>query len=234
MARFLHLSISFRGFRMGKSSRKQEENTKIKLVLPLLRNGLNYNNVDFDFEYNVQNRRADIAIVVNDNLSTIIEVKDKNENLDYHIEQTIEYGVDKQIEFVALTNGKEFRIYATFAKGIPAPADRLIKSFEISDPKNPPLELYKLFNRASCPDFLELKNRKNNLRPKATEDDLTRILKKSTEDIFNILFPQFKKSYQSDHKFKNKIDLWATNIKLDINKKLIEKLCKEGAYLIAL
>lgn len=216
---------------MRKSSRKQEENTKIKLVLPLLRNGLNYDNDDeFDFEHDVKSGRVDIAIIVNNKPAILIEVKDENENLDRHIERAIEYGWEKQIEFVALTNGREFRIYATFAKGIPAPSDRLIKSFEIFDPKNPPSELYKLFSRASCPDFFELKKEKSKLRPKATEDDLTRILKKSTEDLFNILFPQFKKSYQFDRKFKNKIDLWATNVKLDIKDELIEKLCKEGAY----
>ena len=171
----------------------KEENTKIKLVLPLLKEGLQYTNAQLDFEHNVQNKRADIAILINKRPITIIEVKAKTENLDRHIEQAIEYGWEKQIEFVTLTNGTEFRIYATFAKGIPAPSDRLIKSFKISCPKNPPSELYKLFSRSVFPDFSELKKLKNELRPKATEDDLKNILKKSTQDLFNILLPQFKK-----------------------------------------
>lgn len=209
----------------------KEENTKIKLVLPLLKEGLQYTDNLLDFEYNVKNKRADIAILINDRLATIVEVKAENENLDRHIEQAIDYGTEKQIEFVALTNGVEFRVYATFARGVVTYANRLIDKFKILNPKRPPSKLQRLFSRVACPDFSELRNLKSKLRPRATEDDLTKILRKSTKDLFDILLPQFEESYKQDSVFKRKIDLWATNVKLDINdKKLIQKLCKEGAY----
>ena len=212
-------------------TKKNEENTKIKLVLPLLKKGLQYTDDQLDFEYNVKNKRADIAILINDKLSTIIEVKAEDENLDRHIEQAIDYGTEKQIEFVALTNGTEFRIYATFARGVVTYANRLIDKFSILNPKKPPLKLQRMFNKTACSDFSELKKLKSKLRPMVTEDDLTKILKKSTDDLFYILLPQFEERYKQDNIFKKKIDLWATNVKLDINdKKLIKKLCKEGAY----
>ena len=209
----------------------KEENTKIKLVLPLLKEGLQYTDNQLDFEHNVKNKRADIAILINDRLATLIEVKAKNENLDRHIDQAIYYGTEKQVEFVALTNGVEFRIYATFAKGVVEPSDRLIRKFKILNPKNSPTELYRLFNRFACPDFSELHNLKSKLLPKATDSGLTKILTESTQDLFDILLPQFEKSYKQNSVFKKKINLWATNVKLDVNdRKLIEKLCKEGAY----
>ncbi|MEW6056155.1 MAG: N-6 DNA methylase [Bdellovibrionota bacterium] len=217
---------------MPGANRKQEENTKIKLVLPLLQDGLGYSDLDeFDFEHNVRNKRADIAIIINDALVTLIEVKDKSENLDHHIDQAIEYGQEKQLEFVCLTNGAEFRIYATFAKGVVSASDRVLGKYLIEDPRNPPAELKKAFQRNALPDFVQLKKCKQRLRPHATEPDLTRVLVKSTEDLFNVLFPQFTARYKSDARFKEKIDNWAATVKLDIKDKgLVEKLCKEGAY----
>ena len=210
---------------------QNEENTKVKLVLPLLKQGLGYSNDELNFEQPVRNRRADIAITVNNKTCAFIEVKKEKGNLNRHIDQAVEYGLEQQIEFVALTNGQEFRIYATFAKGVIAPSDRLIESFNINQPTDPPKNLYDLFSRTSCPDFNKLKKLKEKLRPKATESDLTNILRRSTDDLFNILSPQFTERYKSDLKFKGKIDLWARNVKLDINNtKLIENLCKEGAY----
>ena len=210
---------------------RQEENTKIKLVLPLLQKGLGYKNNELNFEHHVKNKRADIAIVIDDSLLVLIEVKDKSVNLDKHIDQVIEYGTEKQIEFVALTNGVEFRIYATFAKGVVSPEDRLIKSYKIKSPESPPSDLNRLFGRSQLPSFSNLKDLKTKLRPRATESDLTKILKKSTEDLYKILLPQFKNSYKTNKKFKNKIDLWGASVKLDTkDKKLIEKLCKEGSY----
>jgi adenine-specific DNA-methyltransferase len=212
--------------------RRQEENTKIKIVLPLLQTGLGYGNLEeFDFEHYVKNKRADIGVIVNDSLTTIIEVKDKNENLDHHIEQAIEYGSEKQLEFVALTNGVEFRVYAVFAKGVVAPSERLLYKTNITDPTAPPAKLKQLFSRSSLPDFTALRAEKQRLRPHVTDTDLTRVLSKATEDLFNILFPQFKTRYRSDANFKTKIDEWAATVKLDIKDSgLVEKLCKEGSY----
>ena len=71
---------------------------------------------ELDFEHNVKNKRADIGIIINNQLASIIEVKKRNENLNNHIEQAIEYGVEKQIEFVALTNGKRIQVICSFCK----------------------------------------------------------------------------------------------------------------------
>jgi len=217
---------------LAQRTRRQEENTKIKIVLPLLQTGLGYGELDeFDFEHNVKNKRADIAIIIDDVLATIIEVKDENEDLDHHIEQAIEYGSEKQLEFVALTNGREFRIYAVFAKGVVSPKDRVIYQATISNPLNPPAKLKELFSRNQLPDFQKLRRQKQKLRPQVTDIDLTRVLQKGTQDLFDILFPQFKRRYRTDAAFRKKLDRWAATVKLDIKEsRLVENLCKEGAY----
>lgn len=211
--------------------RAQEENTKIKRVLPLMR-ALGYTNDDeYDFEHNVSNRRADIGILIDENLATIVEVKDSNVNLDDHINQAIDYGSEKQLEFVGLTNGKEFRVYATFAKGVVNPKDRVVLNVKIDDPSNPPTSLVKAFHRDEIVDLKALRSLKEKLRPRVTEEDLIYVLTKSTDDLFDLLESQFATRYKSDAKFKNKLNSWALTVKLDIqDKALISKLCKEGAY----
>lgn len=216
---------------MTSRKRSQEENTKIKKTLPLMR-ALGFTDDDeFDFEHNVNSKRADIGIIIDDQLVTLVECKDSNENLDDHINQAIDYGSAKQLEFVGLTNGKEFRIYATFAKGVVNPKDRLLICESIVDPTNPPQKLSKHFSRAQLPDFTNLRSIKEKLRPRVTEEDLIEVLLKSTDDLYNLLEGQFRTRYNSDSSFKNKLNSWALTVKLDIkDKSLISKLCKEGAY----
>ena len=200
--------------------------------MPLLQKGLNFSNSkELDFEHRVKNKKADIAIIIDRQVKSFIEVKDKNENLDKHIKQAVEYGMIKQVDFVCLTNGKEFRIYAVFATGVVDPADRLIGLFKIKDPSSPPAKLKNLFNRSRFPELNELKEANKKIKPKVTEEGLTDILKDCTEDLYKFLLNQFKRRYKEDSYFKKEIDDWAISIKIDIkDKDLVQKLCKEGSY----
>ncbi len=216
---------------MSTKRRAQEENVKIKQVLPLMK-ALGYTNDDeYDFEHNVNNRRADIGVLIDENLTTIVEVKDAAEDLDNHINQAIDYGSAKQLEFVALTNGKEFRVYATFAKGVVNAKDRAVISVKVDDPTKPPPALLKAFSRDEILDLKVLRSLKEKLRPRVTEEDLIYVLTKSTDELYDLLVAQFATRYKNDRNFKNKLNSWALTVKLDIqDKALISKLCKEGAY----
>ena len=87
-----------------------------------------------------------------------------------------------------------------------------------------------LYSREQFPDLEKIRKCKQSLRPKATEEDLTKILRKSTKDLYNFLLSQFKERYEKENSFKKEINIWAINVKLDINQNLIKNLCKEGAY----
>lgn len=216
---------------MKNKRRAQEENTKIKIILPLMKSLGFVNDDEYDFEHLVKNKRADIGIIIDEKPVTVVECKDLGEDLDNHINQVIEYGSGKQLEFVGLTNGKEFRVYATFAKGVVNPKDRLLVKAPIDDVGNPSALLEKSFHRDEIPDFKNLRALKEKLRPRVTEQDLIYVLQKSTDDLFDLLESQFSKRYKGDATFRNKLNSWALTVKLDIkDKSLISKLCKEGAY----
>ena len=145
---------------MAKPKTKNEEQTKIDLVIPLLR-ALGFCKSDIDLEKRIQNKSVDIALKANGKTTALVEVKDKNEDLKKHkhINQIIDYGMQSQQEFVALANGVNFEIYATFAKGVPNPAQRILLSCKIENPKRPPPELTKLFHKKSMMDFQSLKKK---------------------------------------------------------------------------
>lgn len=103
-----------------------EENVKLKIVLPLLKE-LGYDTVrDMDFEHFVENKRADIALLVDRKAKVVVECKSLEKNLDDYISQALNYAVKKQIPYILLTNGKEFRLYKSFIENLINPKDRLL------------------------------------------------------------------------------------------------------------
>ena len=214
-----------------KASGACEENVKIKIVIPLL-NLLGYSTeADMDFEHHVQNKRADIALLLDGKPSLLVETKDLDAQLDNHVNQGLDYAFNKGIEWVILTNGLEVRLYKSFIAGISNPKDRLLFSTNL-------VALPELFKSLSelvgKQHFLEGKNLKaktDSVRENITAQILVEDLAECRDKLFADLLAQFKDRYKTDIQFKETIDVWATTVKMDISDpKLIDKLCREGAY----
>src|SRR5262245_57492703 len=79
-----------------------EENVKNLMIIPLIKL-LGYSSpIDVDFEYKTKSGRADIALYIDGKPKVIVEVKSLEQNLCHHIEQALEYAVEKQIGYVML------------------------------------------------------------------------------------------------------------------------------------
>lgn len=213
-----------------KASGKCEENVKIKIVIPLLKL-LGYSTEqDMDFEHHVANKRADIALVLDDKPKLFVESKDLEENLDDHIHQVLNYAFDKGVEWVILTNGIEIRVYKSFIPNIPH-KDRMLFSTTLPSLPQTFDALVELVSRDSLQEAKKLTEKAESVRENITAKILIGDLAECRKRLFSDLFAQFKARYESDSKFKEIIDSWAADVKMDISDPaLIEKLCKEGAY----
>ena len=214
-----------------KASGACEGNVKIKIVIPLL-NLLGYSTEeDMDFEHHVQNKRADIALLFDNKAKLLVEVKDLDEQLDKHVNQGLNYAYYKGIEWVILTNGIEIRIYKSFIAGISDAKDRLL--FVTSLQKLPATLniLSELVGREHLKEARKLNEKAESVRENITAKVLVDDLSKCRERLFNNLLSQFKAKYVADKEFKDIIDTWASDVKMDISDPdLINKLCREGAY----
>ncbi|MDD4858653.1 MAG: N-6 DNA methylase [Dehalococcoidales bacterium] len=208
-----------------------EENVKIKIVIPLL-NLLGYSTQqDMDFEHHVENKKADIALIFDNKPKLLIETKDLDEKLDNHVNQGLNYAYLKGIEWVMLTNGLEIRIYKSFVAGIANPKDRLL--FETSLKNLPEFysALSELISKEHLQEAKKLSEQAESLRENITAKTLIDDLAKCREKLFSDLLSQFKARYQTDLEFKQIIDVWAADVKMDVSDpELIDKLCREGAY----
>lgn len=213
-----------------KTSGKCEENTKIKIVIPLLEL-LGYNSLkDMDFEHHVENKKADIALLFENKPKLLIETKDLDEPLDTHIHQALNYAFDKGIEWVILTNGLEIRLYKSFIPNIPH-KDRLLFTTKLQNLPQSFNTLLELVGKKHLREAKKITKKVEKIRENITAKILIEDLFMCRKQLFNDLLYQFKKRYASDKKFKETIDTWGLNVKMDISDpNLIEKLCKEGAY----
>jgi len=209
---------------------KCEENVKNKIVVPLLEL-LGYNlQQNMDFEYHVENKKADVALVLENKPKLLVETKDLDESLDNHIDQGLEYAYNKGVEWVMLTNGLEIRVYKSFIPNIPK-KDRVLFTTTL---ENLPMSfdtLVKLVGKEHLLEARTLKEKAESVRESITAKILIEDLSQCKERLFSDLFSQFKDRYTTIEKFKETIDSWATSVNMDISDPdLIEKLCKEGAY----
>jgi len=209
---------------------KCEENVKIKIVIPLLEL-LGYNlQQDMDFEHHVENKKADIALLIDNKPRLLVETKDLDEFLDNHVDQGLEYAYNKGVEWVILTNGLEIRVYKSFIPNIPK-KDRVL--FTITLQKLPQSfdALFELVGKECLQEAKKLTEKAESVRESITAKTLIEDLALCRERLFSDLFSQFKARYATDEKFKEIIDAWATDVKMDISDPdLIGKLCREGAY----
>jgi len=213
-----------------KTSGACEENVKIKIVIPLLKL-LGYAIEEMDFEHHVQNKKVDIALLLDGKPRLLVETKDLDEQLDNHIEQALDYALHKGVEWVVLTNGLEIRIYKSFIAGISDPRDRLLFSTFLKQLPETISILLELVGREHLQEAKELKAKAESIRENITVKTLTDDLATCRDRLFKDLYSQFQKRYLNDTKFKDIVDSWASKAKMDISDpNLIEKLCREGAY----
>jgi len=213
-----------------KATGKCEENVKIKIVIRLLEL-LGYSlQQDMDFEHNVRNKKADIALLLDNKPKLLIETKDLDENLDNHIHQALDYAFNKGVEWVILTNGLEIRVYKSFIPYIPS-EDRLIFTATLSNLPQSFNSLFELVCKEHLQDAKKLTERAESIRENITTKILIEDLAECRKRLANDLFIQFKARYETDSEFKEIIDAWATDVKMNVSDpSLIEKLCREGAY----
>jgi len=209
---------------------KCEENVKIKIVVPLLEL-LGYNfQQDMDFEHHVENKRADVALLIDNKPRLLVETKDLDESLDNHINQALEYAYNKGVEWVILTNGLEIRVYKSFIPNTPK-KDRILFTTTLQKLPDSFDMLFGLLGKEHLREAKKLIEKAKTVRESITAKILIEDLAQCKEQLFGDLFSQFKLRYETDEKFKEIIDSWAKDVKMDISDPdLIEKLCREGAY----
>ena len=207
-----------------------EENVKIKLTLPLLEL-LGYDaQKDIDFEHHVKDKRVDIALMFEDKPKLLVETKDLDENLDNHVNKSLDYAFNKGVEWVLLTNGVEIRLCMSFIKGVP-PEDRKLFSTTLKElPKTFPY-LAERISKENLKGAERISKDAEAVRENLTAKILIKDLTECKDRLFRDLSDQFRIRYDRDGAFKATIDSWAdrVNMKLD-DPNLIDKLCLEGAY----
>ena len=214
-----------------KASGACEENVKIKIVIPLL-NLLGYSTEeDMDFEHHVQNKKADIALLMDDKPKLLVETKDLDLQLENHVNQGLDYAFNKGVEWVILTNGIEIRIYKSFIPGIANPKDRLLFITSLQQLPHSFSSLSEFVGKQHLYKAKKLSEKAQGVKESITTQILVADLAECKERLFNDLLNQFKSRYLTDNKFKEQINTWASLVKMDISDpKMIDKLCREGAY----
>lgn len=209
---------------------KCEENVKNKIVVPLLEL-LGYSlQQNMDFEYHVENKKADVALLLDNKPKLLVEAKDLDEPLDKYISQALEYAYKKGVEWVILSNGLEIRVYKSFIPNIPE-KDRLLFSTFLKELPRYFDKLYELVGKEHLQESKKLYEEVKRVTESITVKSLIEDLSQSKERLFNDLFSQFKERYKFDKEFKKIIEAWAKDVKVNISDPtLIKKLCKEGAY----
>ena len=213
-----------------KAKGKCEENVKNKIVITFLEL-VGYDKIyDMDFEHNVQNKKADIAIMLDGKPKMLIETKDIDEDLNNHINQGLAYAYGKGIEWVVLTNGIEFRIYKSFVAGL-EPKDRLLFKTNLIDLPKTFDTINDLIGKNNLREAKNLNEKVKNARENITAQILIEDLTGCRELLFESLISQFKSRYKIDSVFKKIIDEWASSVKMDSSDPdFVGKLCYEGAY----
>ncbi len=211
-----------------------EENVKIKIVLPLLHE-LGYNDItDMDFEHYVENKRADIALLVEKQPKVIVECKSLEKNLDDHINQALNYAMKQQIPYVLLTNGKEFRLYKPFIENLVNPKDRLLLSIHLKTLVHDYPELKDWISIDSLKTKIDkkagqiAKKLNESITPKTLTENLKNAKESLTEDAKEKILPAFK----TDLEFRGLVDKWIKDSELDSTKtqEWVDILANEVAY----
>jgi Type I restriction enzyme R protein N terminus (HSDR_N) len=105
----------------GQKARDVSEADTVTLVKDILSDVLGYDKyADLTSEFSIRGTYCDIAIRVEGKVWCLVEVKSAGTNLDdKHVKQAIDYAANNGVEWCALTNGWEWRLFhVVFAKPI--------------------------------------------------------------------------------------------------------------------
>ena len=212
-----------------------EENVKNKIVVPLLEL-LDFDVVkDMDFEHAIRNKKADIALIVENKPKIIVECKSIEQSLDNHVRQALDYAIGNQVPFVALTNGVDFRVYKSFMENVTNPKDRLLFSIKLRNVSESWDELVEWISKKN------VSSKKIDKLSKSKEEEITleisapyllENLKRAKRVLIENCKPKIESKYDVDEKFRAKVKEWVENSELDIKneEEWISKLAKELTY----
>lgn len=212
-----------------------EENVKIKIVLPLLQS-LGFNPAkDMDFEHFVENKRADIAILINGKPKIVVECKSPEKNLDNAISQALNYAIKQQIPYVLLTNGIEFRLYKPFIENLVNPEDRLLAKAILKTLVKEYQDLSDWISYDSLTkDRIDKKAKKviEERRDAITAKTLIENLREAKQILIDDSKKKILLKFKSDTTFRGLVDKWVKDSELDIAKpdKWVDILANEIAY----
>lgn len=223
---------------MRAKKQTNEENVKIKVILPILKQVLGYNDSEFDFEKNVRHKHIDIAILYKNKPKIIVEIKKLDEKLDRHIDQALEYAYSSQIRPILLTNGTEFRLYLSFAEGITNPQDRMVFKIKL----NEIIDKYAIFSTWLHKDIIKTETKFNktisemlfHIRESVNIKSLTENMLTCRELIFTNIYNRYIEQIRDNPQFKSKLAHWCEEINIEKTKinddEFIKSLCYQGAY----
>jgi type I restriction-modification system DNA methylase subunit len=201
-----------------------EENIKVKVVLKVL-NLLGYDTTtDMDFEHNVENKKADIALLVERKPKIIVETKSLEKSLEDYKTQALEYARKKGITWVMLTNGSEFRLYKSFIEHVEDRRNRPLITVSLSNIVSVFSELSRYISKSNIAKIDETtKNIVEEIRKTVTEEDLLETLSQSKRELFADLRHQFEARYLKDVAFKAKIDAWISDQQVNVKDDWIDQ-----------
>ena len=212
-----------------------EENVKIKIVLPLLQS-LGFNPAkDMDFEHFVENKRADIAILIDGKPKIVVECKSPEKNLDDAISQALNYAIKQQIPYILLTNGIEFRLYKPFIENLVNPEDRLLAKATLQTlvKEYPDLSDWISYDSLTK-DRIDKKAKKiiEERRDAITAKTLIENLREAKQILIDDAKTKILPKFKSDTTFRDLVDKWVKDSELDIAKpdKWVDILANEIAY----
>lgn len=238
LARLDVLNDVCRGHKTG-----TEENIKLKIVLPVLE-WLCYDRVkDMDFEFHVQNKRADVALLIEGKPKVIVETKSLEKDLDDWKAKSLQYCKEKSIGWLLLSNGEKFQLYKSWIEDVEDSRNRPIYEGHLRHLPETFVTLERLIGHQNLKDIdtkEEVKARVESVRRAVTEEVLLETLREGKRKLFADILPQLTEKYSRDLKFRAKIDQWVeekavdtqetwlTRYRQDKNfKPLIDKLMEE-------
>jgi methylase of polypeptide subunit release factors len=201
----------------------QEENIKVKVVLPVLR-ALGWKEDDMDFEHHVGNKRADIALMVGRLPKVIVETKSHEKSLDAYKTQTLGYAQKKGITWALLTNGNDWQLYRSFIEDVEDRRNRPVFEFKLQHIKTSFLEFEQLIGHKHIANLdVITKPRIEAIRKAITQEDLLETLRQGKQILFSDLLHQFGDKYANDKAFRLKIDQWVEEHKIDKTRNWLDE-----------
>ena len=195
-----------------------EENIKVKLVVPLLEL-LGYDPIkEFDYERHVKSGRPDIVLLIEDKPVLIVEAKGLDKDLNEYKIQGLQYAAETGIPWVILTNGVQWDLYKTFIAGVGHADNEPVLTVLARELPSQFGELEDLVGRSDIKNIERKADKHVQLvSRKALVNDLARILHRHRTALFVDLRSQFAERYEKDEDFTKRVKQWTSEMGLDTN-----------------